>query len=94
MFGTILAALDGSPKSEAALGTAIDEAKAWKASLHAVYVIETGLHSSIPWTIPGGHLRLLESQGKEALKAAEAKAAAAGVSLTAISPRGMRGARS
>ncbi len=33
MFGTILAALDGSPKSEAALGTAIDEAKAWKASL-------------------------------------------------------------
>ena len=92
MFGTILAALDGSPKSEAALGTAIDEAKAWKASLHAVYVIETGLHSSIPldntWEVIFG---LLESQGKEALKAAEVKAAAAGVSLTSHIAQGHAG---
>ena len=82
MFGTILAALDGSPRSEAALEKAIDEAKAWKATLHAVYVIETGLISSIPldntWEVIFG---LLESQGKEALKAAEARAAAAGITL-------------
>jgi len=83
MFGTILAALDGSPRSEVALAKAIDEAKASKAPLHAVYVIETGLFSSIPldntWEVIFG---LLESQGKEALKAAEQKAAAAGVTIT------------
>ncbi|MDD1653730.1 MAG: universal stress protein [Methanomicrobiales archaeon] len=92
MFGTILAALDGSPRSEIALSKAIDEAKAWKAGLHAVYVIETGLFSSIPldntWEVIFG---LLESQGKEALKAAEAKAAAAGVTITTHLAQGHAG---
>jgi nucleotide-binding universal stress UspA family protein len=92
MFGTILAALDGSPRSENALAKAIDEVKAWKASLHAVYVIETGLFSSIPldntWEVIFG---LLESQGKEALKAAEQKAAAAGVMITPHMTQGHAG---
>jgi nucleotide-binding universal stress UspA family protein len=92
MFGTILAALDGSPRSEIALGKAIDEAKAWTASLHAVYVIETGLFSSIPldntWEVIFG---LLESQGKEALKAAEQKAAAAGFTITTHLAQGRAG---
>jgi len=92
MFGTILAALDGSPRSEQALARAIDEARAWKASLHAVYVIETGLFSSIPldntWEVIFG---LLESQGKEALKAAEQKAAAAGVTITPHMTQGHAG---
>jgi nucleotide-binding universal stress UspA family protein len=92
MFGTILAALDGSPRSEQALLAAIEEAKAWKADLHAVYVIETGLFSSIPldntWEVIFG---LLEGQGKEALRAAEQKAAAAGVKLTAHLPQGHAG---
>jgi nucleotide-binding universal stress UspA family protein len=92
MFGTILAALDGSPRSEVALAKAIDEAKASKAPLHAVYVIETGLFSSIPldntWEVIFG---LLESQGKEALKAAEQKAAAAGVTITSHIAQGHAG---
>jgi nucleotide-binding universal stress UspA family protein len=92
MFGTILAALDGSPRSEIALAKAIDEARAWKASLHAVYVIETGLFSSIPldntWEVIFG---LLESQGKEALKAAEQKAGAAGVTITPHMAQGHAG---
>lgn len=92
MFGTILAALDGSPRSEAALEKAIDEARAWKATLHAVYVIETGLISSIPldntWEVIFG---LLESQGKEALKAAGAKAAAAGITLIPTMAQGHAG---
>ena len=92
MFGTILAALDGSPRSEAAPEKAIDEARAWKAPLHAVYVIETGLFSSIPldntWEVIFG---LLESQGKEALKAAEAKATAAGITLTPHMAQGHAG---
>jgi nucleotide-binding universal stress UspA family protein len=92
MFGTILAALDGSPRSEIALEKAIDEAKAWKATLHAVYVIETGLFSSIPldntWEVIFG---LLESQGKEALKAAEQKAASAGVTITTHMSQGHAG---
>ncbi|MDD1658312.1 MAG: universal stress protein [Methanomicrobiales archaeon] len=92
MFGTVLAALDGSPRSEVALAKAIDEARLWKASLHAVYVIETGLFSSIPldntWEVIFG---LLESQGKEALKAAEQKAAAAGVTITPHMAQGHAG---
>ena len=92
MFGTVLAALDGSPRSEVALAKAIDEARLWKASLHAVYVIETGLFSSIPldntWEVIFG---LLESQGKEALKAAEQKAAAAGVTITTHLAQGHAG---
>jgi nucleotide-binding universal stress UspA family protein len=48
MFNKILVAIDGSKVSKKALDVAIDEAKAWKAELHAIYVIETGMLSSIP----------------------------------------------
>ena len=75
MFQSILAAIDGSKKSEAALDVAIGEAKAHGAALHVVYVIETGLFSSIPldntWEVIYG---LLEKQGKDAQLAAAKKA--------------------
>jgi len=83
MFQSILAAIDGSRKSEAALDIAIGEAKVHGCALHAVYVIETGLFSSIPldntWEVIYG---LLENQGKEAHLAAAKKAQGQGIGIT------------
>jgi nucleotide-binding universal stress UspA family protein len=83
MFQSILAAIDGSQKSGAALDIAIGEAKVHGAALHAVYVIETGLFSSIPmdntWEVIYG---LLENQGKEAELAAAKEAGAQGLGIT------------
>jgi nucleotide-binding universal stress UspA family protein len=84
MFQSILAAMDGSKRSEAALDVAIGEAKVHGAALHVVYVIETGLFSSIPmdntWEVIYG---LLENQGKETHLAAAKKAQAQGIEITA-----------
>lgn len=48
MYNTILVAIDGSEISEKAFDDAIRQANAWKADLHAVYVVESGLFSDIP----------------------------------------------
>lgn len=48
MYNTILVAIDGSEVSEKAFDDAIRQANAWKADLHAVYVVESGLFSDIP----------------------------------------------
>jgi len=83
MFQSILAAIDGSQKSGAALDIAIGEAKVHGAALHVVYVIETGLFSSIPmdntWEVIYG---LLENQGKEAQLAAAKRAQAQELGIT------------
>ncbi|HVN66358.1 MAG TPA: universal stress protein [Methanomicrobiales archaeon] len=83
MFQSILVAIDGSQKSGAALDVAIGEAKVHGAALHVVYVIETGLFSSIPmdntWEVIYG---LLEKQGKEAQLAALKRAQAQGIGIT------------
>jgi len=83
MFGKILVAIDGSGTSEKALECALDEAKVWKCPLHVVYVVETGLFSSMPmdntWEIM---LSMLEKEGQTALGSAQAKAEKKGVTLT------------
>src|SRR5512136_79407 len=83
MFQSILAAIDGSQKSGSALDIAIGEAKLHGAALHVVYVIETGLFTSIPmdntWEVIYG---LLENQGKEAEVAAVKRAQAQGLGVT------------
>ena len=48
MYKTILVAIDGSVVSEQAFEAAVEQARAWKANLHAVYVVETGLFTDIP----------------------------------------------
>ena len=92
MFQSILAAIDGSRKSEAALDAAIGEAKLHGAALHAVYVIETGLFSSIPmdntWEVIYG---LLENQGKEAHLAAARRAESQGIGITTHMKEGHAG---
>ncbi|MDT8357199.1 MAG: universal stress protein [Methanomicrobiaceae archaeon] len=82
MFTRIVAAIDGSPVSKKALEYAIDEAKAWNSDLHAVYVIETGMLSSIPMdnTLEVIYA-LLENEGKETLEYARNLAATAGITI-------------
>ena len=48
MYKKILVAVDGSPISAAAFRTASQQALAWGADLHLVYVIETGLFKGMP----------------------------------------------
>jgi len=48
MYKKIIVAVDGSPISAAAFRAALQQALAWDAELHIVYVIETGLFKNIP----------------------------------------------
>ncbi len=82
MFRKVLVAIDGSSQSRLALSTAIDVAKVWKAEIHAAYVIEIGLFSSLPvdntWEVM---YSLLDKEGKEILDNAVATGVKAGVPL-------------
>lgn len=82
MFHTLLVAIDGSELGMDALDKAIELARGFKANLHAIYVIETGLISSVPmdntWEVI---YSLLEKEGTETLDKAEKRASDAGVSL-------------
>jgi len=95
MFQSILAAIDGSQRSGAALEIAIGEAKTHGAALHVVYVIETGLFSSLPmdntWEVIYG---LLEKQGEEAQLEATNRARGQGIEVTTHLKEGTRGTRS
>ena len=82
VFTNILVAIDGSKAGERAIERAIDEAKVWNAKLHAVYVVETGLFSSLPIdnTVEIMY-SVLEKEGKSALENAKKSAAEKGVAL-------------
>jgi nucleotide-binding universal stress UspA family protein len=72
VFNNILVALDGSEVSQRALIRAADEAKLWNANLHAIYVVETGLFSSLPLdnTVEIMY-SVLEKEGNEVLERAK-----------------------
>ncbi len=76
MFGKILVAIDGSKTSEKARDLVLEMAKSWGAEVHAIYVIETGLFSSIPmdntWEVIYG---MLKAEGEKALGEVKEKAA-------------------
>jgi nucleotide-binding universal stress UspA family protein len=80
MFGKILVAIDGSKTSEKARDTVLEMAKIWGAEVHAIYVIETGLFSSIPmdntWEVIYG---MLKAEGEKALGETKKKAIEEGV---------------
>jgi nucleotide-binding universal stress UspA family protein len=92
MFQHILVAIDGSKISDNALKTAIEEARVWKAQIHAVYVVETGLFSSLPmdstWEIM---YSMLEKEGKKALEAAKEMADQSGVKMETFMKQGHAG---
>ncbi|MDI9633942.1 MAG: universal stress protein [Methanolinea sp.] len=80
MFSNILVAVDGSNMGRRAFEIALEEARVWKAKVHVVYVVETGLFSSLPmdstWEIM---FSMLEKEGKETLERAREAAQKAGV---------------
>ena len=79
----ILVALDGSEAGRRALGWALDLAISGNANLHAAYVVETGLFSSLPAdnTVELMY-SVLKSEGESVLEKAKTEAAAKGVTLT------------
>ena len=82
VFTNILVALDGSEVSQRALIRAADEAKLWNANLHAIYVVETGLFSSLPLDNTVEILySVLEKEGNEVLERAKKFGADKGISV-------------
>ena len=92
VFTNILVAIDGSVASQQGMERAVDEAKVWNAKLHAVYVVETGLFSSIPSdnTVEIMY-RVLENEGNNSLEKAKKYAADKGVAITTHLKRGHAG---
>ena len=92
MFHHILVAVDGSKISDKALEIAIEEARVWKATVHAIYVVETGLFSSLPmdntWEIM---YSMLEKEGNKSLSSAREKAEKEGVKIEAAIRQGHAG---
>ena len=92
VFTNILIALDGSEAGQRALSKAVDEAKVWNAQLQAMYVVETGLFSSLPLdnTVEIMY-RVLEKEGKAVLERAEKSAAEKGVTIITHMKQGHAG---
>jgi nucleotide-binding universal stress UspA family protein len=83
VFVNILVAIDGSEASQRAFDRALDIAKAGNASLHAAYIVETGLFSSLPAdnTVEVMY-NVLKHEGDSVLARAKGQATTAGVTLT------------
>jgi nucleotide-binding universal stress UspA family protein len=92
VFTNILVAIDGSGVSDRALTRAVDEARIWNAKIHAIYVVETGLFSSLPTdnTVEIMY-RVLEKEGQDKLAQAKAFAATHGLALTTHMKQGHAG---
>ncbi|MGA2913295.1 MAG: universal stress protein [Methanoregula sp.] len=92
VFTNILIALDGSEASQRALSRAVDEAKIWNAQLQAIYVVETGLFSSLP---PDNTVeimyRVLEKEGEAVLEKAKKFGAAKGITIITHMKQGHAG---
>ena len=72
VFTNILVAMDGSEASQRALSQSVDLAKLYNAKLHTIYVVETGLFSSLPME---GTVEImysvLEKEGDEVMERAK-----------------------
>ncbi len=72
VFTNILVAMDGSEASQRAMSQAVDLAKLCNAKLHTIYVVETGLFSSLPME---GTVEImysvLEKEGEEVMERAK-----------------------
>lgn len=92
VFTNILVAVDGSQASDRAIERAVDEAKIWNAQLHAIYVVETGLFTSLPSDNTIEILyRVLETEGNSVLEKAKKSAAKSGVTLVTHMKQGHAG---
>ena len=76
MIGRILIATDGSEKNRAALDEGIKIARVFKATVYAVYVIDTGTFSSMSGDIPlGDTYRIFQAEAEQAFARINAQAA-------------------
>jgi nucleotide-binding universal stress UspA family protein len=82
VFTNILVAMDGSEASQRALSQAVDLAKLCNAKLHSIYIVETGLFSSLPME---GTVEImysvLEKEGEEVMERAKKYASEKGITL-------------
>jgi nucleotide-binding universal stress UspA family protein len=92
VYTNILVAIDGSETSQRAFARAVDEAKVWNAKLHAIYVVETGLFSSLPSdnTVEIMY-RVLEKEGEAVLEKAKKYGAGMGIKVTTHMKQGHAG---
>jgi len=92
VFSEILVAIDGSKAGDNAFAVAIEEARLHGARLHAIYVVETGLFSSLPAdnTVEIMY-RALEKEGEQVLEKARARALEQKVTLTTHITQGHAG---
>jgi len=92
VFTNILVAVDGSDASQRALVRALDEAKVWNAKLHILYVVETGLFSSLPSdnTVEIMY-RVLEKEGTSVLERAKKFVGEKGITATTHMKQGHAG---
>jgi nucleotide-binding universal stress UspA family protein len=82
VFTNILVAMDGSEASQRALSQAVDLAKLCNAKLHTIYIVETGLFSSLPME---GTVEImysvLEKEGEEVMERAKKYASEKGITV-------------
>ncbi len=92
VFSNILVAIDGSKASDQAFACAVGEASLHGAKLHAVYVVETGLFSSLPAdnTVEIMY-SALEKEGEEVIAKARTLAKERGITLTTSMKQGHAG---
>jgi len=92
VFSDILVAIDGSKAGDEAFAVAVDEARLHGARLHAIYVVETGLFSSLPAdnTVEIMY-RALEKEGEQVLEKARARALEKKVNLATHMTQGHAG---
>ena len=92
VFTNILVAMDGSEASQRALSQAVDLAKLCNAKLHTIYVVETGLFSSLPME---GTVEImysvLEKEGDEVMENAKKYAAEKSISVITHMKQGHAG---
>jgi nucleotide-binding universal stress UspA family protein len=92
VFTNILVAIDGSDASQRVLVRAVEEAKVWNARLSVIYVVETGLFSSLPAdnTVEIMY-RVLEKEGTAVLEQAKKYAADNSVTIITYMKQGHAG---
>ncbi|WP_380678443.1 universal stress protein [Salinigranum sp. GCM10025319] len=78
MYDAILVPTDGSPAAERAIDHAIEFATTFDATVHALYVVDVALYSSLEAGVDAV-IDALEREGEEAVAEIETRCAEAGV---------------
>jgi nucleotide-binding universal stress UspA family protein len=88
MYDNILVPTDGSTASEGAVDHAIELAKQYDATLHVLYVVDSGVYSSLE---VGSEIvvEALREEGKKAVGDVRSKAESAGIEVETVVQTGL-----